>query len=227
MHKNWRKRLAYTLKDTQTYALSTATGMAAMGMTAMIGDMSYDYQGTFIPIMVLFGTTLTCFGGFIGYALWGNIHEFDEQIQKDEVEAGVLKKIEEKKREEEKQNAKKEQLEHLLELLKESVPLDEEMRNRIGETAKLIRNIVETETIAIEEEHYLTYTLPRDMTDMIRLYRKLDENRKRSKGQEVLSYVEHVQEELQEKFVERYQRETVHQLDKKLLVSKQRLSIKE
>lgn len=219
MNKNWRKRLQCTLTDFNIYMDALGVGAVAFVM----GRIAFGL-GTYGGGYVIVGTSLLYVGCSVGYALFADTTKYDKKIQEKEMEKGVMERVEQIKKEEVEQKAKEKQLEHLLELIKESVRLSHvDMMNAIAETVQTIRDILQKENISIEEEHYLTYTLPRDITEMIRLYRKLDEKRKQCKEQEVLSYLQHVQEELQEKFVERYQKETVHLLDKKLAVSQQRL----
>ena len=224
MNKNWRKRLKYTSKDINTYGASIASGLVVALPVTLVGEFVFGYHGVALPIITIAVTTLSCFGYYIKEALFADTHEYDKRIQKEEIEKGVLERVEQIKREEAEREAKKKRMEHLLALLKESARLSHlDMMNTIQDIVKTIHEILKKEIITVEENHYLAYTLPRDITEMLQLYGELDKERKQVKEDEILSFLETIQKNLQENFVERYQKETLQALDKKLLVSTQRM----
>lgn len=224
MNKNWKKRLKYTWKDINTYGASMASSLVVALPVTLVGEFVFGYHGVALPIITIAVTTLACFGYYIKEALFADTHEYDKRIQKEEIEKGVLERVEQIKQEEAEREAKKKRMEHLLALLKESARLSHlDMMNTIQDIVKTIHEILKKEIITVDENHYLAYTLPRDITEMLQLYGELDKERKQVKEDEILSFLGSVQENLQENFVERYQKETLQALDKKLLVSTQRM----
>ena len=212
------------MKDVSTYFATISCGIVAMAVVGIVEKTIFGHYDIGFAGNMVVGTSLLCFGRLIGHALFADITEYDKKIEEKEFGKEFLERVEQVKKEQAEKEVKNKQMEYVLEMVKASVRLpNTAIMNIVNEMVQSIRSILETETVSVEEEHYLTYTLPKDVAEMLRLYGELDAKRRKEKETEIFSFLVRVQEELQERFVERYQKETMQALDTRLVLSKQRM----